>query len=331
MNILSLPIFSWSQPSTAFIRWMLNVATILMALILVQDVLASSKLNGFDLSDALVPTQSIESGGPGRDGIPAVDKPRFISADDADFLKPSDRVLGIYRNGIARAYPVAILNWHEIVNDRYRGESIVVTYCLLCGTGMAFIAEAGGKTLDFGVSGLLYNSDVLLYDRQTESLWSQLLHQAVTGPLRGHTLTMIPLTHTTWEDWQRQFPNTDVLSTDTGYQRDYRLDPYPGYARSGRIGHRVSHRDARYPPKEPVIGILIGDSAKAYPFSTLATTEGEVHDTLGDQHIIVRYDARHRTGTVYDAVSGDQLPSVIAYWFAWYTFYPETAVFETLR
>lgn len=328
MIVPSPPVFLRSYASVARIHWVMCLATLLMVPILASDALAGAKLNDFDLSEALIPTQSIESGGPGRDGIPALDRPRFIAADDAGFLKPSDRVLGIYRNGITRAYPVAILNWHEIVNDHYRGEPVAVTYCPLCGTGMAFIANVGGKHLDFGVSGLLYNSDVLLYDRLTESLWSQLLHQAVTGPLRGQKLDMIPLAHTTWEDWRARHPATEVLSTDTGFDRDYGRDPYQDYARSGTLWFSVPHRDARHHAKEPVIGVRIDGTAKAYPFSALARTDGEMEDSIAGRSVIVRYDEGHRTGSIHDAASGDELPSVIAYWFAWRAFYPDTAVFE---
>jgi len=142
-------------------------------------------LNGFDLSGALIPVRDIESGGPPRDGIPSIDDPRFVGASKASFLAPEDRVLGVAIEGEAKAYPVAILNWHEIVNDRSLDQNFVVTYCPLCGSGMVFVADVGERALSFGVSGLLYNSDMLLYDRNTESLWSQLLAKAVSGPLKG--------------------------------------------------------------------------------------------------------------------------------------------------
>ncbi len=305
-----------------------RVVLILGALLLSSVALASPNKNGFDLNDALIPIRAIESGGPGRDGIPALDKPRFVAADDARFLSPTDRVLGIYRNGVARAYPVAILNWHEIVNDRYGGDPVVLTYCPLCGTGMAFIAKANGKTLDFGVSGLLYNSDVLLYDRQTDSLWSQIMKQAVSGPLRGQQLEMIPLTHTSWEDWRSRHPQSEVLSIDTGYSRDYSHDPYIGYDRAFKIMFQVSRYSDRYHPKEPVIGIVIDGLAKAYSFSELAANAGDIHDEINGHAIIIRYDAKHRTGSIHDAATGDELPSVTAYWFAWYAFYPDTAFYE---
>lgn len=291
---------------------------------------ANTVLNGFQLKDALISVDAIERGGPPRDGIPSLDRPRFVSREQARFLMPDDRVLGIQRNGIARAYPVAILNWHEIVNDRFGEEPVVVTYCPLCGTGMAYRAEVGGQELSFGVSGLLYNSDVLLYDRQTESLWSQLMTKAVSGPWRGQALEMIPLTHTSWQDWQQRHPHTQVLSRDTGHDRDYGRDPYAGYARSRDIWFQVSHHSGRHHPKEPVIGVVIDDQAKAWPFERLAVLGEQVEhaDTLAGKDVLVRYDHRHRTGSVHDAKTGEEIPSVIAFWFAWYAFYPDTAVFD---
>ncbi len=136
-----------------------------LSLLLVADPSLAVRKNGFVLDDSLVPSREILSGGPPRDGIPSIDRPRFVVAEEADlFVGDRDRILGISRNGVAKAYPIAILNYHEIVNDSFGDEPIVVTYCPLCGTGMAFGAAIAGERRIFGVSGLLYNSDVLLYD-----------------------------------------------------------------------------------------------------------------------------------------------------------------------
>ena len=143
------------------------------------QLLQAEPNNGFDLSNALIPVEQIKHGGPARDGIPAISQPDFISEKQARFLEDADRVLGINMQGEQKAYPVRILNYHEIVNDHF-GDVVLVSYCPLCGTGMAFLANRDGKDFDFGVSGLLYNSDVLLYDRQTESLWSQIRKQAIS-------------------------------------------------------------------------------------------------------------------------------------------------------
>lgn len=288
---------------------------------------AEPLLNGFDLSGASIPAKAIERGGPPKDGIPAIDRPRFVSAAAAK-LADDDRVLGIAREGIARAYPVRILNWHEVVNDRFGSRPVVVTYCPLCGTGMAFEPPSATMASGFGVSGLLYNSDVLLYDRATQSLWSQILSTAVSGPLKGALLPSVPLSHTSWADWRRRHPGTEVLSADTGFERDYARDPYAGYDRVQQLMFDVQHRDDRYPLKEWVLGLRINGAAKAYPFSVLeraVNPAGTLNDTVGGQPVRIRYDRSHRTAEAFDA-QGQPLAGTMAFWFAWVAFHPRTEV-----
>lgn len=290
------------------------------------QLLYAGSSNGFDLSGALVPVEQIKHGGPARDGIPAISQPDFITASQADFLNDADRVLGISMQGQQRAYPVRILNYHEIVNDRFGDTAVMVSYCPLCGTGMAFLADRKNKTFEFGVSGLLYNSDVLLYDRQTESLWSQIRKQAISGPLKGQHLQQVPLEHTSWADWRTRYPQTQVLSQNTGYQRDYSRSPYAGYANSERLMFEVSAIDRRYHPKEWVIGVEINGATKAYPFSELSQHSGELVDVIGGKSIRLVFDAANRSGRVYAA--NKLLPSTTSYWFAWYAFHPDTQVYR---
>lgn len=153
------------------------------------------KMKGFDLSNSSIPPAEIEDGGPPKNGIPSIDKPEFISSNQAT-LADTDRVLGVKENGVAKAYPINILNHHEIVNDHFGDQPVVVTYCPLCGSGIAFEAKIKGQSKIFGVSGLLYNSDVLLYDRETESLWSQLRYEAISGPLAGEQLEVLNTANT---------------------------------------------------------------------------------------------------------------------------------------
>ena len=229
------------------------------------QVAAAGSFNGFDVSNALIPTTEIYPGGPPRDGIPAIDKPKYVPAAQANFLADDDRILGLDRNGIQHAYPIKILNYHEIVNDRFGDDSILISYCPLCGTGMAFLATLKGKVHSFGVSGLLYNSDVLFYDRETESLWSQIKKQAVSGPMRGTGLQQIVMSHTNWNDWRRRHPNTQALSLQTGYKRDYNRSPYSGYEKTTQTYFPVSTTDRRYHSKEQVIGFKSGWCRKSLP------------------------------------------------------------------
>ena len=286
---------------------------------------AESK-NGFDLDGALIPANEILSGGPPRDGIPAIDEPKFLPAGKAHHIQPTDPVLGIARNGVAKAYPLAILNLHEVVNDRFDGENVVVTFCPLCGSGMAYSAKIDGRTYTFGVSGLLYNSDVLLYDRQTESLWSQLMAQAVSGPMKGTRLNSLPLSHTTWQEWQTRHPDTLALSPETGYARDYSRNPYEEYLHSRSIWFPVSHSSRRYHPKEQVMGIEIDGRFKAFPFIELGKTGGAFEDTFAGQALHIVFDKEHRRASIANA-SGRELPGVVTFWFAWYAFHPQTEVF----
>lgn len=311
----------------------LFVTTILAAVMmsgLIQSAGART-MNGFDLSDATIPISSMEAGGPPRDGIPAINEPKFLEADQVDFLKGDDRLLGVQINGRARAYPISILNWHEVVNDRVGSQHFVVTYCPLCGTGMVFAANIADTALTFGVSGLLYNSDVLLFDRNSESLWSQILGEAVSGPLAGAPLPQLPARHTTWDDWRERHPRTQVLSTDTGFRRDYGASPYRGYERSRRLYFSVANQAPRdYHPKALVMGLEVDGVHKAYPFEELEKRgASRFSDMVNGERIEVFWN-QDSSSAWAETSAGDELPTTTGFWFAWYAFYPETAVFKAV-
>lgn len=310
-----------------FSRPLAYAAAGIAVFLLFGDRVFSAFDNGFDLSETLIPAEEIRHGGPPRDGIPALDDPVFVPADQAAFLEDEDRVLGVSIGNVAKAYPIRILDWHEIVNDDFDGSPVVVSYCPLCGTGMAFDASVGGQARSFGVSGLLYNSDVLLYDRESESLWSQVIRKSVSGPMIGKELRQLPMSHTTWRDWRTRHPGTLTLSADTGHSRDYSRSPYGGYAESTSIFFPVKNKSARYHPKELVIGVDLEGSTKAYPFAELSKAEAVIDDNVGGTPLRIEFDAVNRTGRVLDE-SGGEIPSTIAFWFAWYAFFPDTAVFE---
>lgn len=279
----------------------------------------------FDLSGSLVPKEDIRSGGPPPDGIPAILSPKFETAQEASWLKEPDEILGLVWQGKARAYPIRIMNWHEIVNDSIAGRMVVVTYCPLCGTGMAFDARAGGVRRTFGVSGLLYNSDVLMYDHQTRSLWSQLKMQAVTGPAAGVKLSWLPLEHTSWKSWRTRHPATAVLSRETGHRRDYARDPYAGYADRNKLYFPVRNTSARMGPKALVFGVLVDGQPRAYPLAELAKASGTIRDLIGERTVSVHFDPAGHSVRVRDDEQRP-VPGVRAYWFAWYAFYPRTTV-----
>ena len=259
-----------------------------------SSTLAAEK-NGFDLSNALLSADEIFRGGPPKDGIPSIDEPIFASADDADFIDEDEWVLGIKTAAGARAYPIKILNWHEIVNDEMGGLKFVVTFCPLCGSGVVFRSAIDGNDLQFGVSGLLYNSDVLLYDRATESLWSQLLRKAVSGPYKGTALQTLPVHHTTWGDWQKRHPQSEVLTPQTGYSRDYEGNPYAGYEDEEHIYFPVGEKSTAYHPKERVLGVSVGNRHKAYPFLELEkNNRPQFFDEINGKRVSIHWNADDR-------------------------------------
>jgi hypothetical protein len=180
-----------------------------------------------DGGSCLVPESELVSGGPGRDGIPALDRPVVVTADEGDEMyAPSALVLGVVAGGEARAYPHGILWWHEIVNDVLGGVPVVVSHCPLTGSGMIYDPRIGAQELNFGVSGLLFDNNLVLFDRATESLWSQMRVQAVCGSLASTRPPLRPVVQTTWAAWRAWHPDTTVLSTNTGFARNYAQYPY---------------------------------------------------------------------------------------------------------
>ncbi len=290
-------------------------------------LLSSDSYNGFDVSKSLIPTNEILPGGPPKDGIPAILEPKFEPAGKAEWVKDGDLVAGVDYNGVQKAYPLRILVWHEAVNDEIGGVPILVSYCPLCGSTLVFKRNIGGKTLSFGISGLLYQSDVLFYDRETDSLWSQLGIKAVTGKMMGTKLEIFPSLLATWREWKREHPNTLVLSRDTGFARGYDRDPYEGYENSPSIWFPINHKNSRFHPKEKVLVVISGDIAKAYPFSELKKVKAPIEDKVGDQTVVIQF----RDGGGYVKASdrsGNPVKTLVSYWFAWYTFKPDTLVFE---
>lgn len=288
---------------------------------------ASTELNGLDLAGAIVPAEEIFRGGPGRDGIPALDAPGFADATSDRAPGAEERVLGLTHGGVPKAYPIALQTWHEIVNDVVGSEPAATTYCPLCGSSTAVLAHDGAKRLRFGVSGLLYNSDVLYYDRETETLWSQIPSLAIAGPLRGTRLTSLPIENTTWAEWRDRHPGTVVPTTETGVLQTYRIDPYVDYARSDQVMFAPPFRAAGYHPKERVIGVELSGTHKAYAFVELGRASARVHDRVADRDIVITFDDRLRSAAARDR-DGTQLISTTAYWFAWYAFHPQTLVYK---
>lgn len=295
----------------------------LLLVVLASSLVAQSK-NGFDLANATIPIREIHSGGPPRDGIPAIDQPQFWTVSRADsFLRSNDEVVSFVHEGDARAYPLRILVWHEIVNDTVGGKPVAITYCPLCGTSMVFGRSFGGEATTLGVSGLLYNSDVLMYDRATDSLWSQLKMEAVSGPRVGTQLDWLASQIMPWQQWKSRYPDGKVLASETGHRRDYTRMPYQGYEDTPRTMFPVSGNRDDFAPKTWVTGVIVNDQAYAFKVAQIDEQEGWT-GLIGGREVSVSHE--NEAVVVTDAATGETIPHVLAYWFAWQAFYPETGV-----
>jgi hypothetical protein len=237
-----------------------------------------------------VPLSEFQPGGPPRDGIPPVDKPRPTSQGRADkWLADREPVLAVAVGDEARAYPLQILVWHEIVNDTLGGRPIAVTYCPLCNSSLVFDRRVGDRTLTFGTTGNLRRSDLVMWDRQTESWWQQLTAEAVVGKLTGTHLRVLPSQTLSWADFKRVHPDGDVLSRDTGFQRDYGSNPYSGYDQPDSEPFLFGGKpDDRLPPKERVVAIFAHDETVVVPFSRLAR-DPVIEVDAGGRPVVVLY------------------------------------------
>lgn len=182
-----------------------------------------------DFSKSLIDFREVRSGGPPKDGIPSIDDPTFIPVSDETGLSETEPVIGLIIEGDARAYPLRILMWHEIVNDMVGGLPVTVTYCPLCNSSIVFDRRYHGKLLDFGTTGMLRKSDLVMYDRQTESWWQQFTGEAIVGALTGETLTMIPSRLESWASFKARAPEGQVLIPNDPSFRNYGRNPYAGY------------------------------------------------------------------------------------------------------
>ncbi|MCS7039115.1 MAG: DUF3179 domain-containing protein [Caldilineales bacterium] len=246
-----------------------------------------------DFSRHTVPYAEILSGGPPKDGIPAIDRPHFVDVAAADeWLHDREPVILVQVGDEARAYPVQILMWHEIVNDTVGDLPLAVTYCPLCNTGIAFIRQVDDRVLDFGTTGRLRFSNLVMYDRQTESWWQQANGEAIAGELAGQRLPLYPAVLVAWADFKAAHPQGRVLSRETGYRREYGRNPYVGYdaIRTRPFLYEGPEIPATLPAMARVLTLDLGGEAVAYPYEALAR-EGVVNDTVGGVPVVVFWQA----------------------------------------
>jgi hypothetical protein len=283
--------------------------------------------NGFDLSNASLPLAEFVQGAPSKNAIPPITAPQFKIAKEVTWLRPDSQLIGVEFNGLVRAYPLEIMNRHEIVNDDFDGQAIAITYCPLCGSGMAFSRKIDQKTLSFGVSGLLLNNNLLFYDQESLSLWSQINMKGLTGKYKDYLLEAIPVTHTTWAEWRGKHPNSEVLTRATGYNFKYQEAAYVGYHKTDEIPFAIRAESSELKAKDVVLGVSTDGQYKAYPLKYLKKKKSPLDDVIGSTNITITYDKKTQQALIRSQ-TGQEILSMKLYWFAWYAFYPETEIYK---
>ena len=242
-----------------------------------------------DFTRHSIPYSDILSGGPPKDGIRAIDKPQFVSIEEGDsWLRPNEPIILVEVNNDARAYPIQILIWHEIINDTVGGEPLIVSFCPLCNTAIAFKRTVNGQVLDFGTTGRLRYSNLIMYDRQTETWWQQATGEAIVGEMLGAQLEFYPATIIAWDDFQNQFPNGKVLSRETSYDRNYGRNPYFGYddVNNSPFLYKGPVTPDQLAAIARVLAIDLNGEAVAYPYDVLSEAH-VVNDFVGGEEVAV--------------------------------------------
>ena len=319
---------------------------------------------------SIVPLDQIVGGGPPRDGIPSIDNPKFVSVQEADeFVEDGEFVLGLNINGDIRSYPLQILVWHEIVNDNVGGVPVAVTYCPLCFTNQVFNRTLqDGNVVEFGTSGKLFNSNLVMYDRTSESYWSQAMAQGIVGKYAGTNLQRIPFDVANWKEWKELYPESKVLSRDTGSNRPYGADPYGDYYTNSQVLFPVSNQDDRLGLKEIIIGLGNSGQYKAYKLQDIEDKK-IINDKINNNKSIallsafpfmvrafdpvidgqtLQFEYNPQNNTFVDiqtssewnfegvSITGElqgkqlnRLPLDQGFWFEWVAFHPETELYTS--
>jgi hypothetical protein len=287
----------------------------------------------------LVDPNKIKSGGPPKGGIGsdrgipalALNNIKFVTVQEADeWIEDNELVLAMIHNGVKKVYPLQIMVWHEIANDIIGGTPVAVTYCPLCGSGIAYerIIEVNGEKVEtrFGTSGKLFNSNLVMYDETTETYWQQIDGNAIVGKLTGQELKDISVDTVIWRDWKVSHPDSQVLSQKTGMRRSYGVDPYGSYYEDSFLIFPVENEDNRIHPKTVIHGIKIDNQFKAYTEVDIVKEGGEILDTFNGKNLkITRDDAGLVRITNLD--TNKEIVKERDFWFAWYAFHPETELY----
>ena len=281
------------------------------------------ELNGFDTTSKYLDERVLVRIGPANHPVKALDwiKSEPISSTD---WNQNDLVIGVAVNGEARAYPVSMMVWHQLVNDELGGEPILVTFCDLCGTSIVYNRMIGEKTLTFGMAGLLYRSDVLLYDSETNSLWSRFLSEAVTGPSQGTPMDDIPMQMMSLGEWKAAFPESTVLARENGLDIDYTMTP-SGSLSAGDGVYASLPKNLRYHPDMPVLGLKKAGKLKAYPAGEILLAGGQVEELFEGVPVKIQYLVEEQS---FKLKIPDDVEPVQSYWSEWSKQAPESPIFK---
>jgi len=261
----------------------------------------------------LLPADKILDGGPGQDGIPSLDSPVFAPVNEIDYVQDNRKVLGVSLAGVEKAYPLQVLDWHEIVNDRVGSRQVTISHCPLTGTGIGYNRIVKNRPVEFGVSGLIYKNNLIPYDRFTSSNWSQMQMRAVSGEMAGTLLEPVTVVETTWKTWKEMYPDSQVLTTETGFVRLY--DKFV-YGRNYSTSHSqflfpVENFDERLPNKEPVHAVLLNPEqgaeamVRVYPIGEFAEDIEVMNDSIGDHRIVVAGSSGYSFATAFRSTLDD--------------------------
>lgn len=278
-----------------------------------------------------VPLNEILGGGPPKDGIPSIDHPKFVSVAEAgNFLKDNEPGIALNFEDTNRFYPFQILVWHEIVNDTINAKRVLVTYCPLCLSGIVFDPVVSGERVEFGTSGKLWNSNLVMYDRKTDSLWSQILGEAIVGEKTGTRLAVLPSDQIKFGEWKKLHPEGVVLSRDTGATRFYGQDPYGDYYTTPGTFFPVNKKDNRLSEKEFVLGVVINEKARAY-YPPAVKKAGKIEDKFEGKTIVAEYEKDIDAVRIFEKKSDGTLERINpfgAFWFSWVAAHPDTELLK---
>jgi len=278
-----------------------------------------------------VPLDSILGGGPPKDGIPSIDHPKFISVSEAlKQLSDTEPGLAFEIDNVSRFYPFQILVWHEIVNDTINGKRVLVTYCPLCLSGIVFDPVVAGEQVEFGTSGKLWNSNLVMYDRKTDSLWSQILGEAIVGEMTGTKLKVLSSDMMRFGDFKKSHPDGTVLSRDTGTARFYGQDPYSDYYTTPGTYFPVDKKDDRLNDKDFVLGIVVNGKAKAY-WPEAVKKVGELEDKFQNKTVVARYEKDIDAVRIFEKKPDGTLERINpfgSFWFSWVAAHPDTELLK---